>query len=178
MKISIRFAKKSDLRDYTDLLQRTYEAAYTDKSLGLTKDCFSKKIFASPDTQKYLKSHLIINDTQKTWLAFINSKMIGGATCIIKGKNEAELTGFYVALKYQGKGIGKKLYRLASKFADGRDLILDIYTHNKKTIKMYKKWGWKLDTTRGDKGFFFRYWPEWPKGLKAKCMYMRLKGYK
>lgn len=178
MEVLILLAKTSDLDDYTDLLQRTYEVAYTDESIGLTKNCFSKEIFSSTDTQKYLKSHLIINDKQKTWLAFINSKMIGAATCIIKSEKEAELTGFYVAPEYQGKGVGKKLYRLVIDFADGKDLVLDIYAHNTKTIEMHKKWEWKLDTTRGDKGYFFRHWPEWPKGLQAKCIYMRITDYK
>jgi len=39
---------------------------------------------------------------------------------------------------------------------------------------MYERWGWKLDTTRGEKGYFYRHWPEWPEGLQAKCQYMRL----
>lgn len=178
MKISIRLAKNSDLNDYSDLLQKAYKAAYTDESIGLTKDCFSKKIFASPDIQKYLKSHLIINNRQKTWFAFINSQMIGAITCISKSKKEVELTGFYVALKYQDRGIGKKLYRLVVDFANRKDLVLDIYAHNTKTIEMYKRWGWKLDSTRGNKGYFFRHWPEWSKGLQAKCMYMRFTDYK
>ena len=70
MKIKIRLAGESDLKKYTDLLQRTYQNAYTDEGLGLTKELFSEKIFGSPDTQKYLKSNLVINDKQKTWLAF------------------------------------------------------------------------------------------------------------
>lgn len=174
MRVKTRLASSKYLSEYTQLLQRTYEDAYVDESLGLTKDCFSKEIFASPDTQKYLKSHLVINDKQKTWLAFIDSKLIGSITCIYKDRKEAELTGFYVALEHQGKGIGRRLYRNAIKFASGRDLVLDIYSHNKRTIDMYKKWGWKLDKTKGNRGYFFRHWPEWPAGLRAKCLYMRL----
>ena len=177
MRITIRLATRGDLKEYTNLLQATYEDAYTDESLGLTKECFSKEVFATDNTQKYLKSHLVNTNKQKTWLAFIRSKMIGAVTCIIKNKNEAELTGFYVAPEYQGKGIGKKLYRLAMEFADGRSLVLDIYTHSTKTIEMYKKWGWKLNTSRGDNGYFFRHWPEWPGELEAECMYMRLTNY-
>lgn len=51
MEIKIRFARKSDLKKYTDLLQRTYQEAYTNESLGLTKELFSKEIFNTPDTQ-------------------------------------------------------------------------------------------------------------------------------
>jgi len=175
MKMLIREGKIKDLKDYGDLLQRTYQKAYTNDKLGLTKDCFSKEIFSTKRVQDYLKPHLVNNNKQKTWVVMIDSKMIGSVTCINKNKKEAELAGFYVDSKYQGKGIGKKLYKLALKFAGKRDLVLDIYAHNKKTIKMYKKWGWKLDKSKGDGGFFYRHWPEWPKDLKARCMYMKLK---
>jgi len=84
---------------------------------------------------------------------------------------EFELRGFYVDPKYQGKGIGKQLWTLAHGFAKRKDVILDIYAHNKRTIKMYRKWGFVVDKK---KGVFYRHWPEWPEGLKAKCIYMRL----
>ena len=175
MKMYIRLATPADLAQYTNLLQVTYESAYVNNEIGLTASCFSKEVFASDDTQRYLKSHLVNTDKQKTWLAFFGNKLVGSITVVIKNKDEAELTGFYVLPKYQGKGIGKKLYSLATDFVGNRDLTLDIYVHNVKTIRIYKKWGWKLDTTRGNNGYFYRHWPEWPKGLRAKCMYMRKK---
>lgn len=39
---------------------------------------------------------------------------------------------------------------------------------------MYKNWGWEQDTSRGENGYFYRHWEEWPEALQAKCMYMRL----
>jgi ribosomal protein S18 acetylase RimI-like enzyme len=173
--MQIRFGTSADLNQYTDLLQKTYQQAYTNEELGLTPACFSKEIFASQHTQDYLRSHLINNDTQKTWLAFEGKELIGSVTCIIKDDREAELTGFYVSARYQGKGLGRQLYDLALRFAGQRDLILDVYSHVSKTIEMYKKWGWQLDTTKGEDGYFYRHWPEWPKGVIAKCKYMRLK---
>ena len=166
---------QNDIKQYTDLLQKTYQDAYTDESIGLTADCFSKEIFANKDTQEYLQSHLIDTGTQKTWLAFDEDRLVGAVTCIHKNNNEAELTGFYVHPRYQGFGIGNKLYDLALKFSGNKDLVLDIYTHNTKNIELYKKWGWVLDATRGKEGYFTRHWPEWPEGLDANCMYMKLK---
>jgi len=171
MNVSIRLAKKSDLKTYTDLLQKTYQAAYTNEKLGLTKDCFSKKNFATDDTQKYLKSSLVVNAKQKTWLAFLGKKLVGSITITNRGK-ACELRGFYVATKYQGKGIGRQLWKRALNFVDNKDIVLDLYAHNHKTINMYKKWGFFTDKK---KGIFYRHWPEWPDGLKAKCFYMRLK---
>jgi len=161
---------KDDIKEYTDLLQKTYEDAYTDESIGLTKECFSKEVFASTDTQKYLKSNLVINKKQKTWLAFLNSKLAGSITITDKG-DECELRGFYVNPEYQGKGIGKRLWKRTLEFAGEKDVVFDIYAHNTRVIKMYKKWGFEVDK---QKGVFYRHWPEWPEGLKAKCIYMRL----
>ena len=172
MKISIRLAKKSDLKKYTDLLQKTYQISYTNEKIGLTKDCFSKKVFASSDTQKYLKSNLTVGSKQKTWLAFLGTKLVGSITITDKGE-ECELRGFYVAREYQGRGIGKKLWIYSQGFAKGKNIVFDIYAHNRKTINMYKKWGFVIDKK---KGIFYRHWPEWPEGLKVKCLYMRHKG--
>jgi len=140
----------------------------------LTADCFSKAVFATKNTQQYLTSHLLNNDNQKTWVAEIESEIVGAITAININAYQAELTGFYVLPRFQGQGIGKKLYKKALAFAGNRNLILDIYTHNNKTIAMYQKWGWQIDESRGDTGFFSRHWPEWPPGLEAKSVYMKL----
>lgn len=170
---TIRFGSINDLQNYTRLLQKTYEFAYTNEKLGLTKSCFSSEIFATTESQEYLRSHLINTHKQKTWLMFENSTLIGSITCALKNAHEAEISGFYINPMYQGKGMGKKLYNVALKFAGNRNLLLDIYVHNTKSIRMYEKWGWRLDPTRGDEGYFYRHWKEWPEGLQAKCMYMK-----
>lgn len=175
MNIIIRNSNLKDLHQYTDLLQQTYEFSYTNNEIGLTKECFSKEIFNTPDTQNYLKSHLINSNIQKTWLVFSNSKLIGSATCKIIDKDKAEFSGFYVLPDFQHQGIGKKLYNLALKFAKNRDLLLDTHIHNKKTIDIYKKWGWEIDISRGENGYFTRHWPEWPENLNVKCVYLVLK---
>src|ERR1035437_9684889 len=77
MKFNIRLAKESDLPAYTKLLQKTYQDTYMDESIGLTKECFSEEIFNTEDTQKYLRSKLIINETQKTWFVFVGRDLSG-----------------------------------------------------------------------------------------------------
>lgn len=169
MKISIRLARKSDLLQYTKLLQNTYQDTYKNEAIGLTKECFSKEVFNSLIAQRYLESNLEINEKQKCWLAFLDSRLVGSIT-ITEREDNYELKGFYVATEYQGKGIGKKLFKLVLGFAKNKDIILDIYAHNTKTIEIYKKWGFKKDAKKGE---FYRHWPQWPKGLKVKCFYMR-----
>lgn len=169
MKVKIRLARKSDLQDYNNLLQKTFQDAYTDESIGLRKELFSEEIFSSSRIQKYLASNLKVTGKQKTWIAFIDSELVGSIT-ITEREEDYELRGFYVATKYQGKGIGKKLWKLAKEFAKKKDITLDTYTHGKRTIEMYKRWGFEIDKTKAN---FYRHWAEWPEGVKAKCVYMR-----
>lgn len=170
MDIQIRLARKSDSLDYTNLLLITYQVAYVDKDLGLTKECFSKEIFNTSDTQKYLLSNLLITPKQKCWLAFIDNELVGSIS-VIEGEGEYELRGFYVAPMHQGKGIGTKLWKKVKRWVKFKDITLDIYAHNTRTINIYQRWGFYVDKKRGE---FYRHWEEWPENVKAKCIYMRL----
>ena len=170
MKFTIKLSDIKYLSKYTNLLQRVYENTYTNTKIGLTKECFSKEIFNTVNTQNYLRSNLINTENQKTWFAFDNDKLIGSITLQNKGR-EYELRGFYVDIEYQGKGTGKLLLKKVKEFAGDKDIVLDIYAHNGKTINIYKKWGFKIDKK---KGIFYRHWPEWPEELKVKSIYMRL----
>lgn len=170
MKLIIRFPKINDLEAYTKLLQRTYQDVYTSEEIGLTKECFSEIIFFKPHFQKYLRSNLVVNAHRKTWFAFLDSKLVGSITIEDKGK-EYVLKGFYILPKYQRRGIGKHLWQYALAWAKDKDIILDIFTHNYKTIEIYKKWGFRIDE---QKGTFTSHWFEWPEGVKATCLYMRL----
>jgi ribosomal protein S18 acetylase RimI-like enzyme len=172
MKIKIRLADESDLLVYTKLLQKTYKNTYVFDAIGLTKECFSKAVFNTNDSQDYLKSNLKINDKQKTWLAFLDKELIGSITIVDKDK-ECEMRGFYVATDFQGKGIGSKLWKFVLSFAGNREIVLDTYSHNTKTIEIYKNWGFEIDTEKGE---FYRHWSEWPEDLKVKCVYMRYGG--
>jgi ribosomal protein S18 acetylase RimI-like enzyme len=175
MNLKTRLAKLSDLKEYTNLLQITYEIAYSNPEIGLTKECFSKEIFNTIDTQNYLKTKLVNSKNQKTWLIFSNSKLVGSATCKIINEDKAEFSGYYVHPDFQGLGIGKKLYQKVLVFSGNRDLLLGIYVHNQKTIDIYKKWGWQIDFSRGNSGYITGHWPEWPDDVFAKSVYMILK---
>jgi ribosomal protein S18 acetylase RimI-like enzyme len=174
MNVDVRLAKSSDLPAYTRMLQKVFEATYVDPALGLEKEHFSSEIFQNEHSQKYLASNLVQRDKQGCWLAFDGGKLIGAITITNNGE-ECEVKGFYVAQDFQGRGVGKKLWHEALQFAEGKDIVLDTYVHNTKTIELYTKWGLVLDTSRGENGYFYRHWPEWPEGLQAKCLYMRLR---
>ncbi len=169
--INIRLAQAEDIKAYTDLLQRTYEDTYTNEKKGLPKELFSKEVFNTEYNQEYLRDNLRIVDDQKTWLAFDGEKLVGSVTATSKGE-DCEFRGFYVDPAYQGHGIGKKLVDLANTFAGNRDVVLDTYTHNEKTLAMYRKLGFEDD---GPNPIFHRHWSEWPEGVEAESIRLRLK---
>ncbi len=171
MNFTIRQGDLSDLGQYTVMMQKAYTETYVNESIGLTTDCFSLDVFNTEDTQNYLKSRLVNNDHQKCWVA-LNGKDIVGAVTVKNMENTCEMSGFYVDPTYQGKGVGKLLWSRVLKYAAGKDITLDIYTHNIRTIELYKHWGFEEDTT---KPRFFRHWPEWPDAVRAESMYMRRK---
>ena len=169
MTIRVRAATPDDLPAYTNMMQQTYESTYVDPSIGLTKACFSPEVFNSDDTQAYLRSKLVTDDTQKSWVAVDKDAVVGAVVVKSRG-SECELSGFYVLPQYQGQGIGTRLWQNVLEFVGDRPITLDIYAHNKKTIQLYEHWGFHEDTTRPH---FFYHWPEWPDDLRAEALYMR-----
>ena len=95
--------------------------------------------------------------------------MVGSITVAHK-ENKNEFKAFYVATDMQGLGIGSQLFLRALKFSRGKDILLIIYPHNLKTLKIYEKWGFKKYGRWG-----YHHWPPWPKGARVKYIYMLLK---
>lgn len=170
----IRKATVNDFGIYADLLQRTYQVTYADDKLGLKKEYFDKKYWQTKLAEEYLKSHLVNSETRGSWLAFVGNKLVGAISCKNQDDNTVWLSGFYVDVKYQGMGIGKKLYQLVLDFAQKKELQLEVYAHNVRTIDIYKKWGWIINVSKGNNGYYDLHWEKWPEGLVAKCMFMKL----
>lgn len=169
MDVTIRLAKESDFAAYLDLMQKTYQEAFVNDEMGLTKDMFASRYFHTPTALKFFTEMMHVSDTQKCWLAFVGDELVGSITMTNK-ENECVLGGFYVATKFQGIGIGKRLWDLALGYAKEKDITLGVYTHNTKTIDMYKKWGFVSDSTKEiQEGS----WEGWPEGVTIKTLYMR-----
>lgn len=150
-------------------MQRTYQESFVNDELGLTKEQFSEEAFHTPKAMQYFNNMLVNSETQRCWLAFHNSELVGSMTMTKKG-HEFELGGFYVATDYQGHGIGRRLWDLAQEYALGSDITLGVYAHNTKAIALYKKWGFLEDPA---KAIVSAHWSSWPEGLYIKILYMR-----
>lgn len=170
MNIVIRHATPEDLPQYTNLIQKTYEATYVNDAIGLTKECFSPAVFGTPEAQGYLLKKLIPEEGKVTWLALIGEDIVGAMTREQITDMQYRLEGFYVLPEYQHQGIGGELYARALAGLEDKQVILKIYAHNENAINLYHRWGYEIDS---EKGFTYRRWAGWPEGVQAKCVYMK-----
>lgn len=168
MNLTFRLAQQSDLPAYTDLLQRTYQHSLINEAIGLTKACFSKEVFATKDTQTYLRKKLVISGDQQTWLAFDEDQLVG-TTTMTRKSDSFEFNGMYVHPEYQNRGIASQLFAKVQVFSDKAPLTLELFAHNHKAIAIYKKWGFTIDRTREARKM---HWPEWPEGIEVDRVYM------
>src|SRR5579872_1759076 len=147
MDIVIRLAEESDFPAYLNLMQKTYQDSFVNDEIGLTKEMFDSQYFHTPKALEFFTEMMQVSDMQKCWLAFIGDELVGSIT-MKKDKNKYTLAGFYVKTEYQRMGIGKKLWNLAQEYAKAKDIVLSVYTHNIKTIELYKKWGFIVDSNK------------------------------
>ncbi len=164
----IRPAKKGDFPKYAQMLQKSISKAYTNKKLGLPSSLFSEKIFSTKGFKAWMKGNLYPGPKKKTWVALSGSRLIGAVT-IKQEKRLNELRGFYIDPKFQGKGLGKQLLKLSLGYSKGRDIILILYSHNLKSLAIYKKWGFIKHGKPGS-----HHWPLWPKGVRMKYTHLLL----
>lgn len=156
---------------YREFARQNYITAYCNPELGITEDLFSKEVFDSARMIKYFRDLCDNKDDNKTWLAVDTDQNILGAVGVHKYKDFCEMKAFYVASELQGQGIGRALYEKVLRFAGGMAMQLDVVNFMDKTISMYERWGFTVDTSRPA----FEYpWEEWQPGpaYTMRAIYM------
>lgn len=149
--MKIRQFKKEDSREMESIIK---------EFLDYARKTYSKKALEFenfPDSRKNPYAREILRYFQ----ALKNSRFLvaeGGAGiagyivgCTEKNKNRVakksgHIKSFFVSGECRGKGVGKQLYNaLVDWFKKQKcdHLEIDVYKGNKKTISMYKKWGFK-----------------------------------
>lgn len=146
---------------YREFARKNYLAAYCRPELGVTEDLFSEEVFSSDRIVKYFQDVCENTNDNKTWLALDNNQRLVGVIGAHKYEDFCELKAFYVDPEWQGQGIGRALYDRALQYAGGMAMQLDVVNFMDKTISMYERWGFTIDTSREA----FEYpWEEWPPG--------------
>lgn len=156
---------------YREFTRQSYIDSYARPEMGLTEDLFSQEVFSSARIVKYFRDLCENSDDNKSWLAIDSGQQLVGVIAAHKYKEFCEMKAFYVDKEHQGQGIGRALYEKVLRFAGGMAMQLDVVNFMDKTISMYEKWGFKVDTSREA----FEYpWEEWPPGpahtMRARYM--------
>jgi GNAT superfamily N-acetyltransferase len=146
---------------YREFTRQSYLAAYVRPELGVTEDLFSEEIFDSARIIKYFRDLCENTNDNKTWLAIDDDSELVGVVGAHKYEDFCEMKAFYVRPELQGQGVGRALYEKVLQFAGGMAMQLDVVNFMDKTISMYERWGFTVDTSREA----FEYpWEEWPPG--------------
>ncbi len=128
---------------YGEFCQPIYQNSYAAPELGIPAELFSKEEFEDESTKVYFDNFFKNN---KTWLALDeNDNLVGGIGA--SDTDPVHLSGFYVAINEQGKGIGRRLFNKVLEFAAGREIELDVMRHRKQAIAMYEHLGFEIDKT-------------------------------
>lgn len=146
----IRDYKKSDHKQILRLLaefliykRETYgkEALEFDNHIDKKRERYIKSILKSFENKD---SHFLVAEDDEKIIGYIIGKT---ALNEYKIKNKAgHIQSFYVMKKYRGTGVGKELYNSLIKWFKEKKcdhLDLDVYATNKKSVNIYKKWGFK-----------------------------------
>lgn len=149
--MKIRLFRKEDSTQLISLINEFLEyttKSYSKQALEFAKFKPSKKHAYSKNILKYF-SEL---HHSRFLVAVEGTKIIGyvmGAIesnpHVIKSK-AGSIKSFFVTKEFRGKGIGKQLNKALVEWFKKKKcdhLELDVYDGNKKTISMYKKWGFK-----------------------------------
>lgn len=140
--------KKATIKDFEKLKQI--------KSEFYLWECKGDKRLNTGYIKKGLGARLAKNLKQKNTVFFIaeeRGEIIGYSGAEIqtnpasfKFKKRGHLFNLYVRPKYQGKGIGKRLIKKTLRWFKEKkisDLMIMVYSHNKKAHQIYKKLGFK-----------------------------------
>lgn len=148
MELTLRGLEKKDLEDFWEI--RT-QRIVCENTLGIP--------YASKTSMEKHFEKIFDNSDRKEIVAVSEGKMIGFAgLSLLKGRRKhiAEM-GIMVNENFLGIGVGTKLMEgildLADNWLNLRRIQLEVYTDNLKAIRMYKKFGFKIEGLLKDFSF-------------------------
>ncbi|HRF28753.1 MAG TPA: GNAT family N-acetyltransferase [Candidatus Saccharibacteria bacterium] len=158
---------------YAEFCQPIYQDAYAAPGLGIPAELFSKEEFEDESTMVYFRNFF---ENNTTWLALDDDgTLLGGIGA--SDTDPVHLSGFYVAVDKQGKGIGRELFNKVLEFAAGREIELDVMRHRTQAIEMYEHLGFEIDKTAPPRIYGWQY-PSEEGRLNGSGVIMRRKAEK
>lgn len=144
--------------------QPIYQATYPNSKYRINAEHFSDALFTSSHTLGYLRDTFRNDSTHRAYVAWNESKIVGTIT-IQRQPDYYEIQGFYVEVDSQGNGLGKQLMSHALQFYEGDlPIRVEVAETNKRTVQMYKRWGFVRDMGYGNNGVEEWHFEEWDEG--------------
>ena len=146
MNITISKIKPEDALGVREVLRDTWIATYPNEELGITEADIAdsyKDLFTEESIEKYQERIRNFPDSIQTFVAKDGDRIVGVCRVIIENDSN-ELKMLYVHPKFQGKGIGKALWKESKKlFNENNRIFVNVATYNNQAIKFYEKLGFK-----------------------------------
>lgn len=148
MDIIIDKPRIKDVNDIQDVFFKTWLSTYPNEKVGITAEDIKEK-FKNRHFNETIRKRIeeIKNDYKdKIFLIVKNGRRIVGLCKASKNDKFNQLDAIYVLPKYQGKGIGRILWkRCLDFFDDDKNIIVHVAEYNTKAINFYKNVGF-IDT--------------------------------
>ena len=146
LNIEIVLATPEDARVIKEVQYKAWLETYPNEEFGVTVDDVEdryKDTFTDENIKKSEERIRNLPSNQRVLVAKENNQIVG--FCIlIKSENQNHLQALYVLPGYQGRGVGKLLWKEAQTFFDpNKNSIVDVATYNSNAIDFYKKLGFK-----------------------------------
>ncbi|MBI5151353.1 MAG: GNAT family N-acetyltransferase [Candidatus Pacebacteria bacterium] len=143
--ITIVDAIPNDVYVIRNIRKLTWLVTYPNKKFGISKKDIENKF--PDDTTKIAKKKIeegkrqFLDPTIHTYVAKEKNIIIG--FCGVKKEEKNNRIGaIYLLPKYQNKGIGRKLMKMAMHWlGNERDIYVNVASYNEKAIRFYEKFG-------------------------------------
>ena len=138
----ITCAQPGDGIEISAIQKAAWLAAYPDAAVGLTTEDVEAVGIGSPEKlAKWEKSLEEQGEAKHIWVVREEGVMIGYAVAE-KTPDMHELRAIYVLPSHHGKNIGGRLMKCALEWlGDEREVVVWVFTHNKRAIAFYRKCG-------------------------------------
>ena len=142
--IEIGPATVEDVPGLQAVWHKTWLATYPNEKAGITVEDIEDRYKDAYSEERMEKRREQIRNPEpgSTFLAAREGERIIGLCRVLASPDRNKLGAIYVLPGYQGKGIGRKLWKEAEKFLDlSKDTFVEVVEYNENAIGFYKKLG-------------------------------------
>lgn len=149
--IEISSAKLCEIEDVLKLKDEVWLDTYVSKEHGITEaDLRSREALNSERLMRMQRIVLSNSSDGHIWVVKFKNEIVGMCSAE-KGDDKNKLVSLYVLPKYQGLGIGTRLFeKVLDWFGCDKPIELGVAEYNAKAIRFYEKFGFEIEGNMED----------------------------